>query len=319
MLSLDKVLSAVAMAQGADPAAPAQPAVSTASLTAGDWWRGALEKSSVLLTEYGFRVAGALVFLIGAWMVSAWLVRMMVRGLTKAHVDVTLAKFLANVARWGLLVLVGIACLGIFGVPATSFVTVLGTVGLAVGLAVQGSLSHLAAGIMLMIFRPFRVGDAVVVAGQAGVVDEIELFSTRLDTGDNRRVIIPNGQIFGAIIVNVTHHEVRKVEVNVGVGYSAGVDATRATLLRAASGVKELAEGRPVDAVIQNLSASSVDWTVSVWAKNAHFGAVRQQLVQRIKEELENAEIDIPYPQMVVHTPAFAGRVSNGDPARNGH
>ena len=107
-----------------------------------------LTNAGKLLTEYGLRVVGALVFLIIAWVASSWLVRLMVRGMTQAHVDITLAKFLSNLARWGLLVLVVIACLGIFGVPATSFVTVLGTVGLAVGLAVQGSLSHMAAGIM---------------------------------------------------------------------------------------------------------------------------------------------------------------------------
>ncbi|HYE61560.1 MAG TPA: mechanosensitive ion channel domain-containing protein [Phycisphaerales bacterium] len=317
MFVFDKLLSVLVLAQAAGEGTTT---TTTTTTTSGFDWKVIGEKAGALLTEYGLRVVGALIFLIGAWILSAWLVRAMVRGLTKAKVDVTLSKFLANLARWALLVLVVIACLGIFGVPATSFVTVLGTVGLAIGLGVQGSLSHLAAGVMLMIFRPFRVGDAVVVAGQAGVVDEIELFSTRLDTGDNRRVIIPNAQVFGSIIINVTHHEVRKVEVNVGVGYAADVDQTRTTLLRAASGLEGLAPGRPVDAVIQNLSASSVDWTVAVWAPNATYGAVRQQLVKRVKEELERAGIDIPYPQMVVHTPAFVGRMA-GMPelGRNGH
>jgi small conductance mechanosensitive channel len=288
----------LALAQGA-PVTPADPAA------AGFDWQAIGTELSRLTAEYGFRVAGALVFLVVAWIVSAYIVRAMVKGLTAAHVDITLAKFLANVARWVMLVLVVVACLGIFGVPATSFVTVLGTVGLAIGLAVQGSLSHLAAGIMLMIFRPFRVGDSVVVAGQAGVVDEIELFSTRLDTGDNRRVIIPNGQIFGAIIVNVTYHSQRKIDIPIGVGYSADIEETRRVLLNAAGGTKNLAAGRPVGVTLVNFSASSVDWMVSVWAEGMHLGDVKQEAMQRIKEGLDAAGIDIPFPQMVVHTPSL--------------
>jgi small conductance mechanosensitive channel len=300
MSGADRLLGLLTLAQDGSAPAP-DPAQ-------GDPWTQIVDTGSRLLAAYGLRVAGALVFLIAAWIVSAYLVRAMVRGLMRAKVDLTFAKFLANVARWLMLVLVVIACLGIFGVPATSFVTVLGTVGLAIGLAVQGSLSHLAAGIMLMIFRPFRVGDAVVVAGQAGVVDEIELFSTRLDTGDNRRVIIPNGQVFGAIIVNVTHHDVRKVEVPIGVSYSADIETTRRVLLNAAGGVKNLANDRPVAAALMNFGPSSVDWMVSVWAENRHFGQVKQDMMQRVKEALDREGIEIPFPQMVVHAPALARR-----------
>lgn len=274
-----------------------------AAASAEDMWHTLVHQSSALLTEYGFRVAGALIFLVVAWIASSWLMRGMVRGLMRAHVDVTLAKFLSNLARWGMLVLVIIACLGIFGVPATSFVTVLGTVGLAVGLAVQGSLSHLAAGIMLMIFRPFRVGDAVVVAGQQGVVDAIELFSTRLDTADNRRVIIPNGQIFGAIIVNITHHSERKIDVVVNVAGDADFAATRTTLLNAAATVPGLAAGRPVEVAVSNLSGGGVEWTVSVWATNADYGPVRQATLVAVKQALDAAGIAGLMPQMMVHAP----------------
>jgi small conductance mechanosensitive channel len=280
----------------------AQDASSSPILTP-DAWSSLASELGRLIAEYGLRAVGALIFLIVAWIVSAYIVRAMVRGLTRAKVEVTIAKFLSNVVRWGLLVLVVIACLGIFGVPATSFVTVLGTVGLAVGLGVQGALSHLAAGIMLMIFRPFRVGDSVVVAGQAGVVDEIELFSTRLDTGDNRRVIIPNGQIYGSIIVNVTHHEHRKVDIPIGVSYNADIETTRQVLTNAAGSVKNLAPGRPVSVALVEFGPSSVNWMVSVWASNAHLGNVKQEAMQRIKEALDRAGIEIPYPQMVVHTP----------------
>ncbi len=262
--------------------------------------RTLVRQSSTLLTEYGFRVVGALLFLAFAWIVSAWLMRVMVRGLTSARIDVTLAKFLSNVARWALFVLVVIACLGIFGVPATSFVTVLGTAGLAIGLAVQGSLSHLAAGVMLMIFRPFRVGDSVILAGQAGIVDEIELFSTRLDTPDNRRVIIPNSQVFNSIIINVTHHPQRRIDVIITVTYGADIEQTRQALLRALSGLPGMVGGRPIAAIVSNFLPAGVEWTVSVWVESADFGRVRQAVMQRVKTALDSAGIAVAIQHMQV-------------------
>jgi small conductance mechanosensitive channel len=264
-------------------------------------WEKWLDKAGELLTQYGLRVVGALIFLIAAWIVSSYLVRVTVRGLTKAKVEITLAKFLSNLARWGLLALVVIACLDIFGVPATSFVTVLGTVGLAIGLALQGSLSHMAAGVMLLLFRPFRVGDTVVVAGQLGTVDEIQLFTTQLDTPDMRRVIIPNGQIYGAIIQNITHHPIRRVDANVGVTYGADIEHTRKVLMDAATAVPGRLQDRPVEANMAQLSPSSVDWVVVVWANAADAGPVKQELLRRVKEGLNLAGIDNPLPQMVLH------------------
>jgi small conductance mechanosensitive channel len=275
-------------------------------------WEAIGKKAGELLTEYGLRVVGALIFLVGAWLVSSYLMRVTVRGLTRAHVDITLAKFLSNMSRWGLLVLVVIACLDIFGVPATSFVTVLGTAGLAIGLALQGALSHMAAGVMLLLFRPFRVGDTVVIAGQLGTVDEIELFTTHLDTPDMRRVIIPNGHIYGAIIQNITHHPMRRVDANVGVAYGADIENTQKVLTDAAANVPGRIADRPAEVNMAQLTPSSVDWTVVVWANAADAGAVKQALLKRIKEGLTLAGIEIPVPQMVVHSgngmPAAAAR-----------
>jgi small conductance mechanosensitive channel len=279
---------------------PDQPGAGAPTSNEGGW-QAILRTASNLLTQYGLRVVGALAFLVIAYMVSHYLVRVTVRALTKAHVDITLAKFLSNLSRWGLLAVVVIACLDMFGVPATSFVAVLGTVGLAIGLALQGSLSHMAAGVMLLLFRPFKVGDAVTIAGQKGVVDEIELFTTRLDTPDKRRVIIPNGQVFGSIIENTTFHPDRRIEVPVSVSSSAEIDVTRQVLINAVKDIPGRILDREPQAVIIQFGKFSVDWQVMVWVMAPQFGAASQAALQAIKEGLDNSGLTGPVPQVMVH------------------
>jgi len=264
-------------------------------------WEHLAQRSGELLTEYGLRVLGAVIFLVVAWVASSYFVRITVTALTRAHVEITLAKFLSNLLRWGLLALVIITCLAMFGVPATSFVAVMGTAGLAIGLAVQGSLSHMAAGIMLMLFRPFRVGDMVVIAGQRGVVDEIELFTTRLDTPDLRRVIIPNGQVYNNIIENITWHADRRIEVALSLPYSVDIEEARRYLTQAAQSVPSTLTERKPDVILNGLSATTVDWLVVVWAKAADAVEVRQALLRRIKEAREAAGHAPGTPQFVVH------------------
>ena len=300
---LTNVLNCVVLTLLAQPAAK-DAATTGAVLTDGaapapkvPWW----EAIGTMLAEYGLRVVGALLFLVVAWIVSSYLVGLMVRALSKAHVDITLAKFLSNLSRWGLLAVVVVACMEMFGVKTTSFVAVLGTVGLAVGLALQGSLSHMAAGVMLLLFRPFKVGDAVMVAGQKGVVDEIELFTTRLDTPDKRRVIIPNGQVFGAIIENMTHHPDRRIDIPVSVTFSADVAKTRQVLIDSLKSVPGRIQDRPPEAVILQFGKFSVDWQAMVWVMSNQFGPSSQAALQAIKEGLDKAGLAGPVPQVMVH------------------
>jgi small conductance mechanosensitive channel len=200
--------------------------------------------------------------------------------------------------RWAALVLGVVAALSIFGIAPTSLAAVVGATGLAIGLALQGSLSNLAAGIMLLLLRPYKVGDVVNLAGQLGKVDEIELFNTKLDTLDNRRIFIPNGQIFGSVIENLTHHQQRRIDINVGVEYAADIDATRQALLRATASIPGVLADPAPDAVVTGLGASSVDWQLRVWCKTADFGVVRQSTIRAAKLALEEAGISIPFPQM---------------------
>jgi small conductance mechanosensitive channel len=250
--------------------------------------------------DWGLRVLGVVLILIGAWIVGAWARKTVYRALNRPKFDQTLVRFLSNAVRWAVLILGLVAALTIFGIAPASLAAVVGATGLAIGLALQGSLSNLAAGILLLLLRPFKVGDVIIVAGQTGRVDDIELFNTQIDSFDNRRIIVPNGQIFGAVIENVTHHPRRRVEITVGVDYAADIDATRQALLRAAAAVPGvLADPKP-DASLSALNSSSVDWQVFLWCNTSDLGIVRQTAIRAIKIALEEAGIGIPFPQMEV-------------------
>ncbi len=254
-----------------------------------------------MCVEYGASALGALVLLFVAWIIAGICGRLVRRGLERANFDVTLTRFFARMVKWLVLLLAVLACLSIFGVETTSFAAVIGATALAVGLAFQGTLGNFAAGIMLLVFRPYKVGDVINAAGQLGKVFEIDLFTTVLDTFDNRRIIIPNGSIFGSTIENITHHPHRRADVDVGVGYAADIDRTREVLTAAAAGVEGgLADPEPA-VVLLGLGASSVDWSVRVWANGDDFGAVKQATIRAVKMALDEAGIEIPFPQMDVH------------------
>ena len=253
------------------------------------------------MTGHATRAAGVVVLLLIAWLIAAWADGMVRGACDRARIDITLGKFFAKVARWAVLVMAVLACLGVFGVNTTSFAAVLAAAGFAVGMALQGSLSNFASGVMLLIFRPFKVGDVVCVSGQTGKVDEIGLFTTTLDTADNRRLILPNGSVFGTPIENITHHDTRRVAVAVGVSYEADIDQTRSVLHSAAMGVPDHLEDPPPQIALMELGASSVDWQVRIWCKSSDYWAVREATTRAVKLALDGAGIGIPYPQMDVH------------------
>lgn len=260
-----------------------------------------LQALSEMVVDYGGRVVVALVVLFAGWMIAGWVGRVSRKALTRAKIDETLAKFLCKMARWVILLLVILACLSVFGVETTSFAAVLGSAGIAIGLAFQGTLGNFASGMMLLMFRPFQVGDVVTVNGITGKVDEIELFTTTLDTFDNRRFIIPNGAVFGTTIENITYHSRRRADVAVGVAYSADIDRTRNVLTEAAQNVPGALDDPGPAIILLDLGDSCVNWSVRVWAKSDEFGAVRQAATRAVKLALDEANIEIPFPQMDVH------------------
>ena len=250
-----------------------------------------------VLPTWGARVAGALVTIFIAWTMAAWLRRLVVRNLERARFDTTLTRFIGNMVRYTVLVIAGIGCLGVFGIQTTSFAAVLASAGLAVGLAFQGTLSNFASGVMLLVFRPFKVGDVVRAGGEIGSITELELFTTEMTTADNRRLIIPNSKIFGDTIENITHHATRRVEVEVGTAYDADLDKTREVLERALAAVPNTLDDPARQVFLAGLGASSIDWKLRVWCKTEDFWDVHQALVRAAKVALDADSIGIPFPQ----------------------
>ncbi len=281
--------------EAAPVAVPAAETEGTIDLTSLD-----PEVYVALATDYAMPVAKALVVIILGFMVAAWVRRLTRGAMERAKIEPTVARFTSNLARWGVLALAVIAVLGIFGVETASFAVVIGSLGLAIGLAMQGTLGNAAAGFMLLIFRPFKVGDVVNAAGITGKIIEIELFSTTFDTPDNRRLVVPNGAIFGATIENVTFHATRRVDVNVGVEYSADIAKTREVLMEAAKSIEEGLADPPPAIVLGELADSSVNWTVRLWVNTGDFWPVKDKLTERVKNALDAAGIGIPFPQMEV-------------------
>jgi small conductance mechanosensitive channel len=254
-----------------------------------------------LFTHYGIPAITALLILFVGFLVAGWLSVSTLKACQKTKLDLTLSKFIARMVKWLILLLTGIFILGKFGINTASFAVVIGAAGLAVGLAFQGTLSNFAAGIMLLVFRPYKVGDVVTVSGTTGKVDEVELFTTTLDTPDNRRFIIPNSSIFGSTIENITFHPKRRVDVVVGVSYSADIDKTREVLTAAANAIDKTLDDPEKVIMLTGLGASSVDWVVRVWANTGDFWAVKEDLTRAIKMHLDQAGISIPFPQMDIH------------------
>ncbi|MEI7656717.1 MAG: mechanosensitive ion channel domain-containing protein [Phycisphaerae bacterium] len=274
----------------ADPSAPALTPPQSIE-QAADKLQTFADQTMSVVAHYAPSVLGAVIFFIVAWIASGMFAGLLLRTLQRTHIEPTISKFLSTLLRWSLIALSTVACLGMFGVNITAFAAVFGAVGLAIGLALQGSLSNLAAGVMLLLFRPFKVGDAISVAGQSGLVDEIELFSTRLDTPDNRRIIIPNAAAFNAIVENTSHHERRRVDVAVGVDYRSEIPATREALLAAVATLPQVLEQPAPSVSTVRFGKSAIEWQVSAWANRTDFGAVQQALMQSIQSHLAKAGI----------------------------
>jgi small conductance mechanosensitive channel len=262
---------------------------------------------------HGPKVIGALIVLFLGWMVAGWVSRLTYRSLKLARIDETLSRFMTKFSWWSVLVLAVVVCLSIFKVETTSFAAAIGAVGFAIGLAFQGALSNFASGIMLLVFRPYKVGDVIVVGGQTGKVDEIDLLTTTLDTPDNRRILIPNASIFGSTIENTSYHHTRRVDVTVGASYSADIDQTYEILMRAVCAIPGILSEPAPEVVLLELADSSVNWSVRGWTTTADFGVVKQRTLRAVKLALDRANIEIPFPQMDVNLrgPALASLVPN--------
>lgn len=226
------------------------------------------------------------------------------------RVDETFGRFIGKVVFYAILIGVIAAVASRLGAPLGGVAAILAGASFAVGLAFQGTLSNFASGVLMMVFRPFKVGDVVNAAGVMGKVNEIDLFTTTLDTPDNRRIIVPNSAISGGTIENVSFHPHRRIEVVVGVDYTADIETTRAALQRAADNLADrmvTGEDRGSAIVLANLGDSAVEWKVRMWVASADYWSMLEALTGQVKQQLDAVDIGIPFPQLDVHLSRFDG------------
>jgi small conductance mechanosensitive channel len=258
-----------------------------------------IDSAKELLVEYSPKVITALAILIIGLFLINLLVRVSKKIMIKAKVDVTLQKFLGDLLSWILKALLIITVISKLGVPTTSFVAIIGAAGLAVGLALQGSLANFAGGVLIMIFKPFKIGDLVEAQGEVGVVKEIEIFTTKLIGLSNKEIIIPNASLSNGNIVNYTTEGTRRVDLVIGVSYDADIKKTKEVLMNVlTSNSKVLKDPAPVVAVSE-LADSSVNFAVRPWSKTEDYWDVYFESTENIKEALDKAGIEIPYPHQV--------------------
>ncbi|MEO4014106.1 mechanosensitive ion channel family protein [Pseudomonas rossensis] len=252
-----------------------------------------------MIMEYGSRVLLAVITLaIGWWLISK--VAQKLGGLLALrNADLALQGFISSLANIILKVLLVVSVASMIGVETTSFVAAIGAAGLAIGLALQGSLANFAGGVLILLFRPFRIGDWIEAQGVAGTVDSIQIFHTVLRTGDNKTIIVPNGNLSNGIITNTNRQPTRKVVFDVGVDYEADLQKARHVLLDLAQDERVLADPAP-QAVISTLGDSSITVSLRVWVKTADYWDVLFMFNEQSRDRLKTAGIDIPFPQRVI-------------------
>lgn len=247
-------------------------------------------------------MVGAALILIVGWMAAGWVRSLVFKALGRVpNMDATLQPFLANLVRWIILAFVIIAVLNQFGVQTTSVIAVLGAAGLAVGLALQGTLSNVASGVMLLVLRPFKLGDVITAGGLTGAVAEIGLFTTEFKTGDGIFVMVPNSQLWGTAITNYSRNPTRRIDIVVGISYSDNVDGAMKVLedLMNADG-RVLKDPAPATMVV-DLADSSVNINIRCWVATGDYWAVLADLKKGAKAAVEGAGYSIPFPQRDVH------------------
>lgn len=260
-----------------------------------------LSTATTVVASWTPKVLGALAILLFGWLFAGWARSASRRLLERSPVDRILIPFLSGVLHVLVLVIVGVTAVGALGVSTASFVAILGAAGLAIALAFQGTFSDFSAGVILLTFRPFRVGDFVEVAGVSGTVKEVSISTCVIDTGDNIQNRVPNSKIVGEVIKNYSAHDTRRIDLVVGVGYDDDLGVAARTCLDTISAdPRVLADPEPLVAVDQ-LGDSSVSFVVRPWVRTEDYWSARRDLTRALKENLESAGCSIPYPQRDVH------------------
>ncbi len=254
--------------------------------------------------EYAPKIAGAiLVLLIGFW-VAGWLSRLIYKRMAKNDMDEAVKAFLRNLIGVLLKVLVVISAAGIVGVETTSFVAVLAAAGFAIGLALQGSLGNFAAGVLILLFKPYKVGDFIAAQGHSGTVQEIQIFNTILTALDNRIIIIPNGIVISAPIENITANPERQLDMTFGIGYGDDIDKAKTILENEIKNCPGFLEDNGYKIMVKELADSSVNFAVRFWTKTEDYWTAFFHMQEYVKKSFDREGVSIPFPQMDVHLPS---------------
>lgn len=250
-------------------------------------------------TTYGLKIIGAIVI----WIVGSWIIKKIVgaskKMMARGNYEESLQKFLMNLINWTLKILLVITLLGTLGVPTTSFAAVIAAAGLAIGMALQGSLGNFAGGVLIMIFKPIKIGDFIEAQGETGTVKEIEIFTTKLTTPDNKEIIIPNGALSNGNITNYSTEDIRRVDFTFGVGYDSDIKKTKEVIFSVINAHDLILKDPEAAVNVSELADSSINFFTRVWVKKEDYWAVNFDVIEQTKEALDAAGIDIPYPHSV--------------------
>ena len=260
-----------------------------------------VEMVQTLAMSYGLQLIAAIVIFVIGKLLAKVLSRTLGRAMRRAKTDEMLVKFVVNIAYAALLAFVILAALAQLGIQTTSFIAILGAAGLAIGLALQGSLSNFAAGVMLIIFRPFKVGDFIEAAGTSGVVEEILIFSTKMKSPDNKQLYVPNGSILSGTIVNYSAKEQRRVDMVFGCGYGDDIKKAKALLEKIVADNPLVLDDPAATIGVLELGDNSVNFAVRPWVNTPDYWDARFQITQAVKQGFDEAGISIPFPQRDVH------------------
>ena len=253
------------------------------------------------LAQYGLKVIAAIAIFIIGRIAAKWVRGLVERMMQKGKTDPMIIGFVSSLAYIGMIAFVVLAALGQLGIETTSFIAVLGAAGLAIGLALQGSLANFAAGFLMIVFRPFKVGDFIEGAGEAGVVEEIQMFTTTLRTGDNKTIIIPNAQLSNGNITNYSAKETRRVDLTVGAAYEADIKHVRKVLQEIIAADERIMDEPAPMIAVGELADNSVNFVVRVWVKTGDYWGVYFDTTEAVKVRFDEENIGIPYPQRDVH------------------
>ena len=252
-----------------------------------------------LALDYGLKILGAIVI----WIIGSWIIKNLLKGfrkvMAKGDYDESLQKFLTNLIKWVLKIILIIVVLGTMGIETTSLAAVVAAAGLAIGLALQGSLGNFAGGVLIMLFKPFKIGDLIEAQGELGVVKKIEIFTTKLTGLSNREIIIPNGSLSNGNIINYTTEGTRRVDLTFGVGYDSDIKKTKDVLMNVLTSHPKVLKDPAPTVNVSELADSSINFAVRPWSNSEDYWAVYFGITENVKEALDKAGIEIPYPHRV--------------------